>query len=532
MSANESRVTEKNLPGEGRDCGNGDRFKDTGLCKNQGKQPQEVEKSGMYGVESKVFDRKNSNGRSKEMKRNDIFKKPKFTGDCGDMKNCVVIGTKYVTGSEIAKMADGLTIKFESKRKKLHKGIVGEFTMAKLKVMPGFNEIYTKKYGFTVAQSGLSTGSASDFRDHRIEICSFISDAYGWNYAILQIPLCITIVKKEQHLVIFQEQQDEAVRKRGVSDDNDSYLAINADRNKNILLFHIFTMENAFMTLGLRGMVKILQSVNTGSKYFILITNNCAAILQSVNIHHAAAMILVDMLKVQDDEECDSLRSVVVACDELLQDAESLICLQTVAAGWRLAQAQTNVLNQSAISIDDDESSQQQMMQTAKTSLSSNLLAQKGVHFAIFSVDAVIRLNESGNRRQILIFKWKGRSIKDFYSLEKQVGVGQTRRLQECGILLANKSDKIEIYGPRVKVAETNKVAEKGLAVKEKMRRNCKRIFAHGCNVLINHQLIPPSQKPFLPNMLQWPVSTLTQMALRNWLLSMEVFACSLILKL
>jgi hypothetical protein len=159
------------------------------------------------------------------MKRNDICKKPKFTVDCEDVKNFVFIGTKYVTGSEIAKMVDGLTIKFKSKRKTLHKEIIEQYVecmMAKLKVMPGFNEIYMKKYSFTVAQSGLSTGSASDHRNHRIEICSFISDVHGRNYAILQMPLFITIVKKEQHLVILQEQQDEAVRKRGLSYDNDS----------------------------------------------------------------------------------------------------------------------------------------------------------------------------------------------------------------------------------------------------------------------------------------------------------------------
>jgi TCP-1/cpn60 chaperonin family len=228
-------------------------------------------------------------------------------------------------------------------------------------------------------------------------------------------------------------------------------------------------------------MVKILQSENTGSKYRILIMNNCPAILQSVDIHHAAEMVLIDISKVQDDEECNSLRSVVVACDELLQDGESLICFQIVAAGWQLAHAQTNVLDQSAISIDDDEFSQRKMMQTLRTSLSSNLLAHKRVHLAIFSVDAVIRLNGSGNKRKILVFKGTGRSIKDFYP--EPVGVGQTRRLQQCAILLANKSDLWS-------TSERNKVAKKGLAVKGKMRRNCKRIFAYVCNDLINHQLI------------------------------------------
>ena len=51
-------------------------------------------------------------------------------------------------------------------------------------------------------------------------------------------------------------------------------------------------------------------------------------------------------------------------------------------------------------------------------------------------------------------------------------------------------TDKIKIYGSRVKVDSMNKVAEIEEAEKDKMRKKCEKIIAHGCNVFINRQLI------------------------------------------
>jgi T-complex protein 1 subunit beta len=51
-------------------------------------------------------------------------------------------------------------------------------------------------------------------------------------------------------------------------------------------------------------------------------------------------------------------------------------------------------------------------------------------------------------------------------------------------------TDKIKIYGSRVKVDSMNKVADIEDAEKDKMRKKCEKIIAHGCNVFINRQLI------------------------------------------
>ena len=76
-------------------------------------------------------------------------------------------------------------------------------------------------------------------------------------------------------------------------------------------------------TLGPKGMDKILQRVSQNDQS-ISVTNDGATILKSVNIDNAAAKVLVDIAKVQDDEVGDGTTSVAVFCGELLREAEKV----------------------------------------------------------------------------------------------------------------------------------------------------------------------------------------------------------------
>merc|ERR1740138_1520999 len=65
--------------------------------------------------------------------------------------------------------------------------------------------------------------------------------------------------------------------------------------------------------------------------------------------------------------------------------------------------------------------------------------------------------------------------------------------LENCKIMVANcqmDTDKIKIYGARVKVDSFEAVNEIEKAEKEKMKAKVEKIVAHGCNVFINRQLI------------------------------------------
>ena len=138
------------------------------------------------------------------------------------------------------------------------------------------------------------------------------------------------------------------------------------------------------------------------------------------------------------------------------------------------------------------------LLKIAQTTLSSKLVNSEKKHFAELCVSAVERLKGSGNLDHIQIIKLPGGSMKDSYLeegflLEKSVGVGQPKRLENCKILLANTSmdtDKIKIYGSRVQVDSLNKVAEIEQAEKMKMKKKVDKILKHGCNVFINRQLI------------------------------------------
>lgn len=91
-------------------------------------------------------------------------------------------------------------------------------------------------------------------------------------------------------------------------------------------------------TLGPKGMNKILQSGSSGD---ITVTNDGATILKSIQLDNAAAKILVNISKVQDDEVGDGTTSVCVLAAELLREAEKLVNAkihpQTIVEGYRIA---------------------------------------------------------------------------------------------------------------------------------------------------------------------------------------------------
>ena len=83
--------------------------------------------------------------------------------------------------------------------------------------------------------------------------------------------------------------------------------------------------------------------------------------------------------------------------------------------------------------------------------------------------------------------------LEDGFILNKRMGVGQPKRIENARILLANTpmdTDKVKIFGTKVKVDGMAKVAEIEAAEKEKMRRKVGKIVGHGINCFINRQLI------------------------------------------
>jgi T-complex protein 1 subunit beta len=69
------------------------------------------------------------------------------------------------------------------------------------------------------------------------------------------------------------------------------------------------------------------------------------------------------------------------------------------------------------------------------------------------------------------------------------VGVHQPKRVENARILIANTpmdTDKIKVFGSRVRVDSMAKIAELEVAEKEKMRDKVNKILKHNANVFIN----------------------------------------------
>jgi len=256
-------------------------------------------------------------------------------------------------------------------------------------------------------------------------------------------------------------------------------------------------------TLGPKGMDKILQKVSEHDQS-VSVTNDGATILRSVFLDNAAAKVLVDIAKVQDDEVGDGTTSVAVLCGELLREAEALITQrlhpQTIIEGWRIARniAKKALEDCCTDHSSDDELFREDLMKIAKTTLSSKLVTYEKDLFAKLAVDAVLRLKGSNNLDHIQILKKAGGTLRDStldngFLLDKKIGVGQPKVVHNAKILIANTSmdtDKIKIYGSKVRVDSLSKVAEIEEAEKQKMRSKVEKICNHGCNVFINRQLI------------------------------------------
>ena len=234
-----------------------------------------------------------------------------------------------------------------------------------------------------------------------------------------------------------------------------------------------------------------------------MVTNDGATILKSIIVDNPAAKVLVNISMTQDDEVGDGTTSVTVLAGELLREAEKLIHQRihpmVIIDGWRRAAVVARAALE-ASSLDhsaDPAAFEQDLLNIARTTLSSKLLTFEKDKFAKLAVAAVLRIRKSLSLEAIQIIKKSGGSLKDSYLEEgfimnKSIGVGGPKRLENARILLANTAmdtDKVKIFGTRVKVDSMTKVAEIEAAEKDKMRAKVAKIVGHGVNCFINRQV-------------------------------------------
>lgn len=169
---------------------------------------------------------------------------------------------------------------------------------------------------------------------------------------------------------------------------------------------------------------------------------------------------------------------------------------QIIIAGWRKATEIAREALQKA-AMDNHANNikfREDLTNIARTTLSSKILCQHKEHFSQLAVDAVLRLKGSGNLSAIQVIKIKGGVLENSFLdegflLDKKVGLHQPKRIENAKILIANTpmdTDKIKVFGSKVKVDSMAKVAELECAEKEKMRDKVNKILKHNANVFIN----------------------------------------------
>jgi len=259
-------------------------------------------------------------------------------------------------------------------------------------------------------------------------------------------------------------------------------------------------------TLGPKGMDKILVSMgdNEHRQKAITVTNDGATILSSIHVDNPAARVLIDISKVQDQEVGDGTTTVTVLAGELLREAEKLvqnkIHPQIIMKGWREARkvAQKVLEEISTDNFQDKEAFRKDLKNLALTTLSSKLLLHDRERFAELCVNAVMRLQGSGNLDYIKLIKKPGGTLGDSFLadgfiLEKTIATGCKKLVTNPKVMVANTPldhDKIKIMGSKVKVDSMDKVGQIEDAEKRKMKAKIDKILAYKPDVFINRQLI------------------------------------------
>nr|XP_019050373.1 T-complex protein 1 subunit alpha [Kwoniella bestiolae CBS 10118]OCF29303.1 T-complex protein 1 subunit alpha [Kwoniella bestiolae CBS 10118] len=178
-------------------------------------------------------------------------------------------------------------------------------------------------------------------------------------------------------------------------------------------------------SLGPVGLDKMLVD-NVGD---VTITNDGATILSLLEVAHPAARILVSLATQQDKEVGDGTTSVVLLASELLRRANELVRNKihptTVITGYRLACKEACRFMAEQLSTKVDKLGKDSLVNVAKTSMSSKILAADDDFFAPLAVDAMLAvktINAKGEKKYpvkaVNVLKAHGKSARESFMVK------------------------------------------------------------------------------------------------------------------
>ncbi len=190
------------------------------------------------------------------------------------------------------------------------------------------------------------------------------------------------------------------------------------DAQKNNIAAAKAVAEAVRTTLGPKGMDKMLVD----SLGDVTITNDGATILDTIDIEHPAAKMIVEVAKTQDDKVGDGTTTSVIISGELLNLAQELMDQSVhptiIIRGYRKALVKSKeILKELATKIDIND--KETLLKVAGTSMNSKLITGVKSHFADIAVKAVNQIKEKRGERilidldQIQMIKKEGKSLID-----------------------------------------------------------------------------------------------------------------------
>jgi len=260
-------------------------------------------------------------------------------------------------------------------------------------------------------------------------------------------------------------------------------------------------------SLGPKSMDKLLINENGGLK----ITNDGSTILKNIKKDGIVIYILNEICSVIDQEIGDGTTTLCCLVGELIIESEKLINInvhpQLIIQGFRLA-AKEAIKVIDKCSFDNSENYElfcADLLDIAKTTINSKIVATQKELFARIALKAVLKLKGSTDLNRINIIKKCGGSLKDSFLddgfiLDKSLSLHQPKKIKNAKILIVNTSldsDRIKIHGVKIKVKSISNLARIEIGEQKKILDKCKKILAHGINVLINRQLIYNRQERF-----------------------------------